>query len=370
MVEFSLKTLGGKKGGLGQLLVAGLVIGALVGVAAFVYPYITGGLNSLANMAGLPSAAAGLGIELQDDVTVGGKIDTTGLLGAGDYLYNTVTLSHTLKHADGRNAAGTYYVWEEEPANWNNEDTIAEDYSEQVYATGSLSSGAISASLETSVAENPVEYDSTNRVIVEEKDYFVHVLISGAPDAFYVVPIPNAGGNDSVAPTLTLGQSRILDYDTSDWNDSAWDMGIATTSTDKELQEDISYRVADYNTVRVASIKLTAIDLTTEGIKKLELEFEGKNNLLYDSASNVDNTKYVGTYEWTWAAPTDTGYIAEIKEDDYINLTVKIKADTNSSTNDAGNTGNNSRLENNEKVLTITVKDPEETTLWTANLQG
>lgn len=297
-------------------------------------------------------------------------VDTTGALGIPTFPYSTVTMAATFKDGRGTNHAGTYYVWDAQPQYWGNENLIDNDYSKGTPLTGTLSSGAISQALNT-VQPTKADPKNAGHYLVENKDYFVTVAITGVPDPFLIVPVPNAGGFDSTSPTLQLGSFVQSNYDTTDWASAALDMAYNDTNsgTDVFVERTLNttYTVGDYNTVNVYKVKLDGVNKLGDNLNRLEMKLDGGNwTTIWDDAAGIDLTTYDGNQmDYTWVDNTD-GILASYGPKDVITLSFRANLQTAASTVVA----NDGFFSDGEFIVdTVTITDPEGSTLLAQSLK-
>jgi len=188
-MEVSMKSLAPQgKGGILNLvfLGLGLAVAGFVAWNGFLW------LNQQASNFGLTSAIGLEGISLTEGEET---ISLGGALGIGTHPYNTATFSMAVKSGDGGAPASiSQYIWDVEPQNWGNSLEIDNDYttpkgadgsSIDIPSTATITNGTMTATLASNLATQSPQVDSKGNVIISDRTYYVHGLVTGAPDLFF-----------------------------------------------------------------------------------------------------------------------------------------------------------------------------------------
>lgn len=337
-------SLNPNKGGLGGLVLMGIGL-AVVGAIAWVgFNLLTNGGSQALNSVGLNSLAqqAGLASSLQESIGAinAGEMqeNLSGVLGPANYAYTSVTFSKAYYTGDGGVLPGSFtqYVWDEEPENWGNELEIDNDYSTPKNANGQsidtpLSSTISNSTLTATLATSPITQDASGKMMVTERDYYVHASLTNIPDIFLKVTVPNAGATDATSPTITLDDEVWPMLDKTAWTSSAIDLGVDANKSLDSLTASVSYRIEDNNVTVIKSVKVDDLNkLDDDGdLDSITISFKNfewspyvygvRDDTEYDGASGFDAIE---------RGPAKTGIISTIGGGEQVDLEVDVDVAT------------------------------------------
>lgn len=210
------------------------------------------------------------------------SLDSTGS-GGGQYDYTGKNVEVSLQTTNKYTAAAidpTFYVYEKEPANWDNGRVSVQD-------------GYVSSVSSSSGTATLTEVPGT---------YFVRAVLSNYYDEFFTVEVP-ASGDVPLSQWNDGGEAiekiQLIDIETL--STSNLDMGIVTNeSSDKTYTSNFNFNVDDNEGIILEEIKFredatysfaTDTDgdgVYDEGINKIVFSFQGKDYTLFDVAASID----------------------------------------------------------------------------------
>lgn len=355
------------------LVLIGVGLAVVGGVALYVAPFITNALDTAGQAVGLPSSVEGAGL-----LTGEQEISATGSLGVGSHPYSTVTVQANLYGEAGDTYGSfTQYVWEKQPQNWADPLNIDNDYTTPKGTDGAaiptplkstITDSIFSATLTTALAEGDVQMDAAGNIIPVEKTYYVHGSHTGAPDSFFVVKVPSAGAVDATTPTVTLPNLIIPKLDTSTWQSTVLDLeGPSGTATGKEVDALVSYKILDENVTQIRSIKLNDLNKMGDAgnLEEVTIKMKGMNDWTpYDYSSGIDEFEYDGSSGFdatlNGSDVSDDSILATIAGGESVDFEIEVVADY----------GGANQLGQDIVLTNVTVTDIEGNTLLSQDVNG